>query len=151
MTNEILKIIEKDLPAQVGKLLMERLQKADKDEQMVKDHEKQIANLLKTVSKLELTITEYSKKDSCYAELGKREKAVEASERDLKLKTLEYQLSSEKEKTLLVKEITMGLVRNTEYRRILSDYKSGPEGRDQYGQVYHATHTQNSDELKEAK
>lgn len=38
-------------------------------------------------------------------------------EKDQTIKNLSYQLAAEKEKTLFVKDVAMGLVRNTEYRK----------------------------------
>jgi hypothetical protein len=148
MKKEINEIIEKNLPAQVGQVLRERLEKADKDEALVSSLRGQIEVLKKDVETGLNTIKKYGEKDSRNNNLDAREKAIKEGEIQLKVDTLEYQLESEKDKTKHAKELAMGLVRNTAYRKELFDTKTGPEGLDQYGNVQYATHTIKATETK---
>lgn len=141
MEAEFKLIIEKNLPAQVGDVLKKRLEQADADATKVKQLEDQLVNRNQHVTKLEATIADYKKSDERNAALEAREKACDTQERDLKMKTLEYQLQAEKEKTSFSKEVALGLVRNTEFRKDVFDTRSGPEGKDQYGNPQYATHT----------
>ena len=99
MEQEFKAIIEKNLPAQVGDVLKKRLEQADNDSVKIKQLEEQIGNRNQHVTKLEATIAEYKKFDDRNAALEAREKACDIQERDFKVKTLEHQLQTEKEKT----------------------------------------------------
>jgi len=121
MEIEIKQIIEKNLPAQVGDVLKLRLDQADKDAARLKAIEDQLVKRNEFASQLEAQISEYKKFDSRNAAIDARELAVSNSERDLKVKELQYQLESEKEKTAYTKEVALGLVRNTEYRKSILD------------------------------
>jgi hypothetical protein len=147
MEQEFKAIIEKNLPAQVGDVLKKRLEQADNDAVKIKQLEEQLGNRNQHVTKLEATIADCKKFDERNAALEAREKACDIQERDLKVKTLEYQLQSEKDKTTFASSVALGLVRNVEYRRILSDCQTVPM-KDQYGNMTYPTNTQHSDEKK---
>lgn len=150
MTDEIKAIIEKNLPAQVGDSLKLVLEQGKKDSETVKQQKEQIEKLLKTLQEKEELILTYKKFDERNSALEAREKACEMQERDLKVKTLEYQLEAEKSKTVFSQNVALGLVRNTEYRRDLFDSVSSPQ-LDQYGNIIYANKTQNSTETKKAE
>jgi phosphoribosyl-dephospho-CoA transferase len=150
MTQEIEEIIKKNLPAQVGEILKSRLEQADRDSSTVKNQAEQIISKTATISGLEKTISDYRQFDSRNSALEAREKAVDQAERDLKVKTLEFQLASEKEKTEFTKSVALGLVRNTEYRRTLMDNVTTPM-KDQYGNMTYPNSSQHSDETKKAE
>jgi hypothetical protein len=128
MKEEIQEIIEKNLPKQVGETLKLRLEKADRDEESVKD--------LTTVNKLyegeiehlKERIVDYEKFDSRNMKLDSREKELNDKERNLKITELTYQLDSEKAKSLHSDAIAMGLVRNTTYRKNVFDNESNTGG-----------------------
>lgn len=133
MEQEFKAIIEKNLPAQVGDVLKKRLEQADNDAVKIKQLEEQLVNRNQHVIKLEATIADYKKFDERNAALEAREKACDIQERDLKVKTLEYQLQTEKEKTQFSKDVALGLVRNLEYRKNIFDSENqsgynGPNG-----------------------
>lgn len=151
MEAEIKAIIQKNLPAEVGTILKERLEQAEEDAANLEQTREQLKNRDRHVANLESVIEDYKKFDQRNATLEEREKAVSQSERDLKVATLEYQLAAEKDKTAFSQSVTLGLVRNTEYKSVVFDSKSGPDGRDQYGNPLYATHTVNSSETKKAE
>lgn len=151
MEHEFKAIIEKNLPAQVGDVLKKRLEQADKDAADLSTARKANEDAVKKIDDLNKQIADYKKFDERNSALEAREKACEIQERDLKVKTLEYQLQSEKDKTVFAQGLALGLVRNTEFKRTVFDTKNGPEGVDQYGNTRYATHTVNVDEKKTAE
>lgn len=150
MEAEIKAIIEKNLPEQVGDLLKQRLEQAETDAGIVKLQNEKLINKNATIAELENQISVYKKMDERNSLLEAREKLVNDSERGLKIATLEFQLLAEKEKTEFSKNVAMGLVRNTEYKRTLFDSQSEP-CKDQYGNTSYVNKTQNSNENKSAE
>lgn len=121
MEAEFKAIIEKNLPAQVGDVLKKRLEQADSDASRVKSLDAALLDRDQMIGRLSATIAEYKKLDERNAALEAREKACDTQERDLKVKTLEYQLQSEKDKTQFSKDVALGLVRNAEFRKSVFD------------------------------
>lgn len=121
METEIKAIIEKNLPAQVGDVLKLRLEQAEKDVVKVKQQEEALQSKNVTITGLEKQVADYKKFDERNATLEAREKAVADGERNLKVATLEFQLTAEKEKTQFSKDVALGLVRNTEFRKHIFD------------------------------
>lgn len=133
MEQEFKQIIEKNLPAQVGDVLKKRLEQAKEDEAKVTHLEKQVGILNQAVTGLEARIAEYKKLDDRNAAIEAREDACALQERDLKVETLTYKLLAEMEKTQFSKDVALGLVRNTEYRKNIYDSENqggyqGPNG-----------------------
>ena len=50
-----------------------------------------------------------------------REKTLELNERQFEVNSLKYKLAAEKDKTEFSKNVALGLVRNTEYRKTIFD------------------------------
>lgn len=125
MTEEIKAIIEKSLPAQVGDVLKQRLEQAEKDAVKVRLQEEALQSKNAAIAKLEKQVADYKKMDERNAALEAREKAVTDGERNLKVSTLEFQLTAEKEKTQFSKDVALGLVRNTEYKKTVFDTRPG--------------------------
>jgi len=121
MEKEMQEIIKKNLPAQVGDALKTRLEQAEKDADTVKRQAEQILSKEAIIRCLEKIVSDYREFDARNVALEGREKAVADSERNLKIATLEFQLAAEKEKTTFSKEVALGLVRNTEYRKNVFD------------------------------
>lgn len=94
MEHEFKAIIEKNLPAQVGDVLKKRLEQADKDAADLSTARKANEDAVKKIDDLNKQIADYKKFDERNSALEAREKACEIQERDLKVKTLEYQLQS---------------------------------------------------------
>lgn len=133
MTDEIRAIIEKNLPAQVGEVLKTRLEQAEKDVIKIKQQEETLQSKNAAITQFEKLVADYKTKDEQNAKLEARELAVTEAERNLKIATLEYQLVSEKEKTDFTKNVALGLVRNTEFRKTIFDSENqggymGPNG-----------------------
>jgi hypothetical protein len=124
MEVEIQNIIKKNLPAQVGETLKKRLEQADIDASELKNYKEAVIGRDKTITELTKKIEEYKQFDVRNANIDAREVAVKEEERNMKVKNLEYQLQAEKEKTVLIREVTMGLVRNTEYKKTIFDNES---------------------------
>lgn len=150
MTEEIKLIIEKNLPAQVGDTLKKVLEKAKLDAETVIAQKEQINALIEEKHKLQATIENYKQFDDRNRSLEAREKACELEQRELRIKTLEYQLEAEKDKTAFSKSVALGLVRNIEYRRTLIDSKNTPS-LDQFGNTLYVNSTQNSTETNIAE
>ena len=121
MTEEIKAIIEKSLPAQVGDVLKATLEQAKIDAEKVKQQESSLKDRDVVIVSLKNAIDSYKAFDNRNSALETREKSVEVAERDLKVKTLEFQLTAEKEKTEFSKSVALGLVRNIEYRKNIFD------------------------------
>lgn len=139
------------MPSKVGDELKKLLEQGKNDAAKVIQLTNQNIELSKTISTLNEKLTNYAKLDERNATLEAREKKVAEDERQIELKTLQYQLEAEKSKTQFTKDIALGLVRNTEYRRKLFDNVNSPDGKDQYGNVIYSNKSQSSDETTEAK
>lgn len=148
MKQEIKEIIQKNLPAQVGEVLRETLEQAEKDAEQVKILSENINKKTFEIKNLHYEIEEYRKFDERNQQLEQREKDVANKERNLTIQQLTYELNSEKEKTQFSKDVALGLVRNTEFRKSIFDNTTEPGGKDQYGNQYYVNKTQNSTEKK---
>jgi len=118
---EIQELIKKHLPQQVGETLKVTLEHAEKDAKKVKEQDEKLIERRKEIDKLESIIQEYKKFDERNSLLDAREKELEAKENKLEIDELKYQLSAEKDKTEFSKNIALGIVRNTEYRKTIFD------------------------------
>jgi predicted nucleic acid-binding Zn-ribbon protein len=149
METEIKEIIAKNLPAHVGEVLQQRLIELADLEKSFQDLTAKYDESRKRISELEEKVREYSRHDERNNKLDARENHIEERERNYKIFELTTQLNCEKEKTSIASGLAHSLVRNTEYRKTVFDSKSGPEGRDSYGNTTYATHTVNSTEKSE--
>lgn len=150
MQKEMEEVIKKNLPAQVGEVLskeLERLYKVETEYNYYRD----------IISKNEVEIKELKGEISKHISLDDKLKSIQAAQdkldvdnRDLKIKTLEYQLEGEKDKTNFTKEVALGLVRNTEFKRTLFDNVNEPY-KDQHGSTFYHNKTQSSTETKIAE
>jgi hypothetical protein len=148
MDIEIKAIIEKNLPAQVGEVLKQRLEQAEKDAATVSFQADSLRQKDRDITALEERTIEYQKFDIRNAELEKREKILEQTERNLKIEKLTYELTAERDKTQFTKDVALGLVRNIEYRKTVFDAISEPH-RDQYGNtIFHDTSKTSNEENK---
>lgn len=148
LETEIKESIEKNLPLQVGSILKTRLEKAEKDEKEVVSLQQQVENLKRTVSDRDSKIKEYEKFDERNNSLNARELELNKKEHNLDIEVLKFQLATEQDKSSFAKNVALGLVRNTEYRRNLFDSQNSPDARDQYGNIQYSNKTQTSTETK---
>lgn len=110
-------LIASDLSAQVGDVLRERLEMADKYEEEVEDHHRALGNYDASQarnSKLRNELVEISK---WHNDLKSRVGDLEARERRLEITVLEAKLQCANDKAAHATAVAMGLVRNTEYRK----------------------------------
>lgn len=121
LQKEIQDSIEKNLPKQVGDTLRKRLEEADRLETSLKVSEGRVETLSRELSKSIETIEEYKRFDERNAALEVREKELKEKEIKFEIETLTYQLAAEKDKTEFSKNIALGLVRNTNYRKAIFD------------------------------
>lgn len=148
MEAELKAVIEKNLPAQVGDLLQKRLKEADFNIQRLKDANNDLDHKDALIKDLRRQIVNYEKLDERNTLLEAREKAVADEERNQAIATLQYQLAAEKDKTEFSKNVALGLVRNSEYRRTLHDNIGNNGQRDIHGNPIYTNITQNSSETK---
>lgn len=151
MKEEIRLVIEKHLTKEVGETLRQVLEKGEQDAIRVADLTRLLDNKKSEIINLNSEIEKYKQFDDRNSKLSEREKAVDQREREAKIRELEMQLLCEQEKSRFAIDVSMGLVRNTEYRKNIYNSQSGPDGRDTYGNPTYSTHTKKLDENKEAK
>jgi hypothetical protein len=142
LEKEIADSIKKNLPQQVGDVLKQRLEQADKDAKKAEELSDKLIERNKEVEELEATIRDYKQFDLRNGLLDSREKELITERNSLELEKLKYQLQAEKDKTQFSQNLAMGLVRNIEYRKnILDSESSGQPVRDANGNVYYPTPT----------
>jgi hypothetical protein len=118
---EIRLIIQKNLPAEVGAVLKERLEKAEQDERSLENLKSVNEALQKREKELLAEIEKYKKFDERNKELDAREQQLGVRIRDFEVLKLNYELAAEKDKTQFAKDVALGLVRNSEYRKQVFD------------------------------
>ncbi len=142
---EIQEVIKKNLPAHVGDVLKERLAQADRDASALEAAKKIVEQKDNELKCKEATILDYQAKDSQYLQLEIREK-------ELEITTLKYQLETEKDKTQFSKDVALGLVRNTEYRKNIFDSENQAPFQDSNGMwIYPMATAKNHISTDEAK
>lgn len=152
MNDEINEIIKKNLPAQVGDVLKQRLEQAEVDAVKVQELTAKVAERDAIIKDQKDKLSKYATFDEISSGLTAREEALKISETNFKVSVLEYQLQSEKDKTDFAKNVALGLVRNTEYRRTLSDNKSSSGYSDHSGNWIQPPNSyQNSEENNKAE
>jgi hypothetical protein len=126
MLTEINEIIEKQLPQQVGEVLKKRLLKADEDAKELAEHQRVLVLRDREIFELKQSIEKYRRFDERNAALDVRENNLNESEILFKVRTLEYQLQAEKDKTEFTKDVALGLVKNTVYKKTIFDNTTTP-------------------------
>lgn len=126
LTKEYTDIIEKHLPAQVGSVLQTVLKDAEANKARIIQLEDLITDLRRKIDSRDSEIAQYEKKQQLYNNLETRKAELDEFERKLKIEALTYQLNSEKEKSAFCKEVAIGLVRNTEYRKTAYNNRAEP-------------------------
>lgn len=124
MDAQIQAILEKELSAEAGKVLKNLLEQGEQNAQEVEKLKGVIKEKEQTIKENENMIRDYvlraifeDQLNEKEAELAKQEKELKNKERELRIKELEYQLEGEKDKTSFCKNVALGLVRNTEFRK----------------------------------
>jgi hypothetical protein len=136
LKKDIIKAIDQNIAAEVGNHLKTRLEKAETDAQLVKDQAAQIKNLDKEIKEKDKTILELRSKLDKHAGLGVREATIRTTEQKLKEMELEAKLGAEMEKTQFMKDVTLGLVKNTNFKRsVFGGYNDNFPMKDQSGYI----------------
>lgn len=125
LEKELQASIKKNLPQQVGDILKQRLEQADKDAKKAEELASKLIERNKEVEELEETIRDYKQFDVRNGLLDSLEKELIRERDRLDIEKLTYQLQSEKDKTTFSQNLAMGLVRNTEYKKTIFDSESG--------------------------
>jgi hypothetical protein len=126
LEQEIKASIEKNLPKQVGDALRERLEQADKTEEALRVSERQLKAEKEISARFGKEIDALKALKNDARELNELRLSLENQTRDLAVKTLEIQLEAEKSKSTFGFSVALGLVRNTDFRRNLTDSKTLP-------------------------
>mgnify|MGYP000898615246 CR=1 FL=1 len=121
LQQEINEVIEKNLPQQVGKVLQEKLAKADKDANELETKKEVIKVLEARINELNSALCKHSDLDSKIKKNEDLERELSERERNFKIILLENKLEVEKEKSEFAKAIGLGLVRNLDYRKTIFD------------------------------
>ena len=98
MIEDIKQIIEKNLPAEVGKVLQERLQKTDQFERDLQASKEREFQLTKVITELKGSNEEYKKNDERNRNLDVREKSIFEREQILEKTILEIKLKEAEER-----------------------------------------------------
>lgn len=144
MEQDILDIIEKDLPNQVGQQLKLKIEQADKDATAVKEQSELIKYYLKSISDLNIEINAANSLLNEHRNVDLKIQDLEVKERALEISELKIKLETEKDKSKFAQDVAMGLVRNTNYRKHIFDssHEQIPVA-DQYGGTIMETATNN--------
>jgi hypothetical protein len=149
LREQIKNAIDKDLPKQVGDSLKRRLEEADQTEKELKRVTAALETKELTIVDLNKTIKDLTMRVSSEQELLARERQVNDRENKLEITLLQGQLESEKEKSKFGFDVSLGLVRNTQFRRNLTDTHTLPSIMSPQGYPVPQNTFQNSTETKE--
>lgn len=143
LTKEYTDIIEKHLPAQVGNVLQSVLKEGETNKTKIVDLQKRISDLEDLLTKARSEISLYESKQHLYNDLTVKASKLEEDQRKLQLDSLTYQLQAEKDKTNFCKEISLGLVRNVEFRKTVFNSRSEPVTQNGYTTTMNLTDSTN--------
>ena len=121
LDQDLKEAIGKHLPQAAGELLQERLKQADADAATVVTQKERLDNLLGQVRELEAKLRTVNEELGKHKALDKREEEISARERNAEIAMLRVQLEAANTNTQFAKDVALGLVRNTEYRRSVFD------------------------------
>lgn len=126
LKQQIADAIDKDLSKQIGDRLKIRLEEADQAEKDLAQSKLELKIAKDTINRQEKTIEDLNVLKLDRQTLDKKTKDLEKREHDLELTIIKAQLESEKEKSTFGFNVALGLVRNTEFRRHLTDSQTLP-------------------------
>lgn len=124
LEDDIKRAIDAELPAQLGQALRARLEQGDEARAQVKSLEIQL-NATRVERDHERARRERAEAALVqHGELGKRELALAERERNATIFELKTQLAAQERLSGLMNDVLLGLVRNTEYRTVLTEQKN---------------------------
>lgn len=152
LSAEIKAAIDKDLPNQIGQTLKERLEKADKDAELLAGANERADRYEKERDTARGQLASAKEELSKHAALAAREAAVEKRERGAEIAELKVQLAAAQGNTEFARGVAMGLVRNIEFRNnsFQNSSDSVPVTNGGYTQLQTATHSNNVNETRSA-
>lgn len=124
LEQEMKEAIGKHLPQAVGDVLQERLKQAYADAAMVVTQKERLDNLIGQIRDLEGKLNAANEELKKHGALATREAAVAEKERNAEIAALKVQLEAANGNTQFAKDVALGLVRNTEFRRNVFDSES---------------------------
>lgn len=121
MKEDIKKIIEKNLPAQVSEVLQERLKQADADAISLAHYKIGDTKNKAAIGKLEKQLKEQQALDTDIKVNENLLKDIEKRERNLEISKLKIKLEESEKRADMVQAFTAGLVRNTTFKKTVFD------------------------------
>jgi hypothetical protein len=125
MNEEILEVIRKNLPAQVGETLREVLEKGQKDAEKVAILSEEKSKCNDEIKSLNKIIREFDSKESKYNDLTLRENALLEEQRNLKIKLLEFQNKELEKRTTDMFTLVSLLVKNPRAIEVMNKSVNG--------------------------
>ena len=125
--NDLKELLTKHLPQATSDALQERLRQADADKATVERQKEQISGLNTQIKELQAQFNNASDELKKHGALATREAAVAEKERNADIAALKVQLEAAQGNTQFAKDVAMGLVRNTEFRRHVFDSENRSE------------------------
>src|SRR5690606_18961766 len=120
--SEINKLIEAQLPKQVGEVLSKRLAAGEAAEKRVDELQEQIAVIQKELNDKNKQLAEIHGRVKRWEDIIGKEKEIENRERDLTLKMLELKLEESEKRTALSKEFVGMIFRGPVMKEHRSSY-----------------------------
>ena len=147
LETEVQKAIEKNLSAEVGKVLKERLDKAEKDAAKVAALTSNIDYLNKQITKLTGDVNKHTILNTRESAISSREEAALQQEQKLEVEILKIKLEESEKRADVISSYTSGLVRNTLFRKEIFDSETANAGlpiMDGQGNAHYPLPTQKS-------
>lgn len=138
---EMLRVIERDLPNQIGSVLKTRLEQADKDAQELAQARLEIQQCKDKLLAQSRLLTEHGLLETRARNLAAKETELAARERELALELVKEQLRSAQTNAQFARDVAMGLVRNTEYRDTVFKTEQVPMPSGSYAHTASSTDT----------
>lgn len=117
LTNELQEAINKNLPSMMRAELVKRLEQADEDkrkvEQLTHSNQSLLGDFRLAQAEADALRADLKK----HEKLAVREAAVAEAERGLEVRMLKHQLEVSDDNVKFARDVAMGLVRNTEFKR----------------------------------
>jgi HEPN domain-containing protein len=128
LEQELKDAVAKHLPQAVGEALQARLKQADADAARVESQKSLLGELRGQIDELNKQVRAQKDEISKHIALASREAAVDLRERAAEVSMLTIKLEAANGNTTFARDVAMGLVRNTDFRRTVfdSEYSSTP-------------------------
>lgn len=145
MIEGINEIISNQLPAQVGAVLKSRLEQADVLENENRELKLEIGAKQQKIAELEAEVSKHLSISNRESDLTKKEADISERERNAEIEALKMKLECSESNTKFARDVALGLVRNTSYRKNIFDSEViGQPVTDGNGHVYYPTPTSKS-------